>query len=226
MKILIVEDDLNLGYMIADLLKVNNHDVMHVSDGNAAIPEFNKFNPDIILMDVNLNCNINGFEIARQIRTSSMTPVIFITNKTEFEDLREGFNIRNVDYLKKPFSYGELMLRANELKGRQTNFQEEICQKIDLGSYIYLPFESLLKSDAEEIKLSFQENSLLKILCRNKNQVVYKESILKDMWEEDFYRHKESSLNNIISGLRKKLKDKVNIDIINIPKTGWKLDVK
>jgi DNA-binding response OmpR family regulator len=154
MKILIIEDDLNLGFIIADLLIDHGHDTLHVTNGMIAFGEFKKFCPEIVLMDVNLNCDINGFEIARQIRTCSMTPVIFITNKSEIRDMREGYDIGNVDYLKKPLSYNELMLRANELIGRQKPVQVKFKQKYELGNYTFLPNEKLLIADNMEMRLN------------------------------------------------------------------------
>ncbi|MEA4937193.1 MAG: response regulator transcription factor [Paludibacter sp.] len=222
-KILLIEDDINLAFIIIEELKVEGFNIIHLINGDNALSIINDFKPNIVLLDVNLQTTLNGFEIARRIRFQSNIPILFTTSRTLSEDLKTGFSIGNVDYLKKPFGICELVLRINELLSRNTK-QSEPAKQFQIGKFIFNPFEKiLLYNDSKKITLKMNESSVLYLLCTNIHNVVTKDEILKTVWDDFELRQKEASLYNIISALRDKLSDDNSIIIKTYTKTGWKL---
>ena len=231
-KILLIEDDANLAFMMTDGLEREGFKVHHISSGEellAGMPEFNLLPPDIILLDVNLNGAMNGFDISSMIRDKSQVPIIFTTARTQIEDIQQGFKAGNVDYLKKPFGIRELILRINELLSRQVisighsiiNLKND--QTYQLGDYHFLTSENILLYFDEKIHLPKNECTFLKLLCENMDQVVIKNDILSSIWLDEDLKQKEPSMNNILSSLRSKLSRDKRIEIQTIPKTGYKL---
>ncbi len=223
-KILLIEDDSNLAFMLTDGLESEGFDVLHHTEGNAGLIAFTNNIPDIVLLDVNLKAVMNGFEVGRRIRQQSNVPIIFTTSRTQIEDLQQGFSIGNVDYLKKPFGIRELVMRINEMISRsQNNFIP--CTKIEIGSYEFVPSELNLYCNDEIIKLQKNECAVLTLLAENRNKVVNKNEILGSVWNDAELKQKEASLHNILSSLRNKLSRDKNIGIDTIPKVGWKLTI-
>lgn len=225
MKILFVEDDANLAFMLADGLESEGFTVAHYNDGITALSVLAEFKPDIILLDVNLNGSINGFETARKIRLNHQTPVIFTTSRTQIEDIQEGFSIGNVDYLKKPFGIRELVLRINELLSRNSQPTPTV-QNYKIGMYTFNPSEQYLQINNDRIRLQKNECAVLVLLATNTGKVVSKVQILETVWDEPDYKQKEASLHNIMSSLRTMLNKDQNVAIETIPKVGWKLTTK
>lgn len=225
MKILFVEDDANLAFMLTDGLESEGFTVAHYSDGITALNAINEFKPDIILLDVNLNGSMNGFETAKKIRLNHQTPVIFTTSRTQIEDIQEGFSIGNVDYLKKPFGIRELVLRINELLSRNS-LQTPVVQNYKIGLYTFNPSEQNLQINNDRIRLQKNECAVLILLAANAGNVVNKVQILETVWDEPDYKQKEASLHNIMSSLRTMLNKDQNVAIETIPKVGWKLTIK
>lgn len=225
MKILFVEDDANLAFMLADGLESEGFTVAHYSDGITALNAINEFKPDIILLDVNLNGSMNGFETAKKIRLNHQTPVIFTTSRTQIEDIQEGFSIGNVDYLKKPFGIRELVLRINELLSRNSQ-QTPVVQNYKIGLYTFNPSEQNLRINDDRIHLQKNECAVLVLLAANTDKVVSKVQILETVWDEPDYKQKEASLHNIMSSLRTLLGKDHDVFIETIPKVGWKLTFK
>lgn len=222
-KILLIEDDINLAFIIIEELKVEGFEVIHQINGENAITTIDNLKPDVVLLDVNLQTTLNGFEIGRKIRSQSDLPILFTTSRTLTEDLKTGFSIGNVDYLKKPFGICELVLRIKGLLSRNSKQTDQIKQ-FQIGKFTFNPFEkTLLFNNSKRITLKKNESSVLYMLCININNVVTKEEILKTVWDDLELRQKEASLYNIISALRDKLSEDSNIVIKTFTKTGWKL---
>lgn len=225
MKILFVEDDANLAFMLTDGLESEGFTVAHYSDGITALNAITEFKPNIILLDVNLNGSMNGFETAKKIRLNHQTPVIFTTSRTQIEDIQEGFSIGNVDYLKKPFGIRELVLRINELLSRNSQSTPTV-QNYKIGLYTFNPSEQNLQINNDRIRLQKNECAVLILLAANAGNVVNKVQILETVWDEPDYKQKEASLHNIMSSLRTMLNKDQNVAIETIPKVGWKLTIK
>jgi len=225
MKILFVEDDANLAFMLTDGLESEGFTVAHYSDGITALNAITEFKPNIILLDVNLNGSMNGFETAKKIRLNHQTPVIFTTSRTQIEDIQEGFSIGNVDYLKKPFGIRELVLRINELLSRNSQSTPTV-QNYKIGLYTFNPSEQNLQINNDRIRLQKNECAVLILLAANAGNVVNKVQILETVWDEPDYKQKEASLHNIMSSLRTMLNKDQNVAVETIPKVGWKLTIK
>ncbi|MDP4269727.1 MAG: response regulator transcription factor [Bacteroidota bacterium] len=227
MKVLLIEDDANLAFMLIDGLESEGFEVLHLNKGEEALKAFERFSPDIILLDVNLKGVLNGFEVGRTVRQSSNIPIIFTTARTQYEDLQQGFGIGNVDYLKKPYSIRELSLRINALLSRPGNQPaiERNSQHTDkkIGKYLFNPVEHCLTIDQETIHLPKNECLVLNLLVDKQGKVVQRNDILNAVWGEKEGFMRESSLNNILSSLRSKLSSDSQVVIQSIPKVGCKL---
>jgi len=224
-KVLLVEDDASLAFMIKDGLESEDFEVLHFHEAEVVMEQLPVFRPDIVLLDVNLKGAMDGFELSRKIRLISQVPVIFITSRTQIEDLQEAFKIRNIDYLKKPFGIRELVLRINELLVR---FPKQVQgeKNYQIGEIFFSPSEQNLKMVEEKVRLQKNECAVLTLLCENKGKVVNKKNILEAVWNsEPDLKLKEASLHNILSSLRSKLSKDENIIIETIPKIGWMLKV-
>ena len=228
-KVLLVEDDDNLSFMITDGLEEEGFEVLSFQEGPGALNALSEFMPDIVLLDVNLKGNLNGFETAEKIRNKSkILPVLFITSRNQLEDMRQGFSIGNMDYLKKPFGMGELLLRVNELliKNQSESNTPEETDEISIGNYFFSPSKLCLRFEEEEIPLRKTECGVLKILCQHKDQILTKNEILEQVWCVEDVKSKEASLDNVLHSLRCKLNKDTTIAIITIPRTGYQLKIK
>lgn len=223
-KILLAEDDANLAFMLTDGLENEGFEVLHVPDGESTIDKTATFQPDIVLLDVNLKGAMTGFEVSKKIRLTSQVPVIFITARTQIEDMQEGYKIGNVDYLKKPFGIRELILRINELLARSALKNQDNEPKY-IGNFLFSVDEQYLQLSVEKIRLQKNEAAVLSLLFDNKGKVTPKKEILETVWDEPDLKGKEASLNNILSSLRSKLSSDNRVCIETIPKTGYRLVV-
>lgn len=237
-KILLVEDDTNLAFMIADGIESEGFETETFASAEEALPAFSEFKPDMVFTDVNLKGEMDGFELARQIRKVSDTPVIFITSRTQVEDLKKGYEIGNIDYLKKPFGLSELLLRANELFSRMKATPGP-SRSAFIGRYTFSPAEHLLYLDGGEIHLNPTETKILDILNRKKGEIVSKAEINNHsitISEGNGNKGKpekksKTSLNegtfyNAVTSLREKLSRDENVSIGVVSGMGYKLTVK
>jgi DNA-binding response OmpR family regulator len=221
-KILIVEDDLNLGTSLASMLEMQEHRVLYLSDGETAVAESESFQPDIVLLDIMLNNDMDGFDIAREIRTKSNTPIIFITSREGNEDFRTGFGIDNTDYIRKPFKMMEVIVRINSMLDRQ---HKTIVydNAYHIGNLAFFPGEQSLSISREKIRLTNYETAVLALLCKNIGHFVSRKDIITHVWKENDHKQKEGSLNNIVSNLRKYIeKDADQVEL----ETRFKLGVR
>lgn len=224
-KILLVEDDPGLGFVIQDTLRDNGYTVHLCRDGKEGLKQFHANQYDLCLLDVMMPKK-DGFELARDIRKiTEEVPIIFLTAKSMVEDKVEGFKSGADDYIIKPFSNEELLLRIEAVLKRYSNGkkQEEKSGKIEIGSFFFNPEEFLLKGPLGERVLTRKEAGILKLLAEQKNKVIERELIANMVWGDDSY-FVGRSLDVFITKLRKYLAEDDSISITNVHGVGFKLE--
>lgn len=226
-KILLIEDDTNLAFMLIDGLESEGYEVLHKLRGEEALEAFTEYQPDILLLDVNLKGEMTGFDVSKLIRKKSDIPVIFTTSRAQYEDMQEGFQIGNVDYLKKPYSIRELNLRIFALLSRYKEMEsvkQAGSDRIQLANYVFSPTEQTLQN-IDTIHLQKNESDVLTYLCKNIDKVVTKKELLEEIWGGNEIQLREASLYNVLFSLRTKLSGDPSINIQTIPKMGYKLTI-
>lgn len=224
-KILLVEDDTNLGFVISDQLRADGYQVTLCTDGAEGFKKFNEETFHLCIFDVMMPKK-DGFSLAKDIRTiNNEIPILFLTAKSMTEDKVEGFKSGGDDYLTKPFSTEELQLRISALLKR-VNIVAEVPDEstIKLGAYTFDTLNFKLKHTNFEKTLTKKEAQILKILCKFKNQVVARDIVLNAVWGQDDY-FVGRSLDVFITKLRKYFKEDPSITISNIHGIGFKLEV-
>lgn len=222
-KVLFAEDETFLARIIQESLETRNFEVYLAADGKEALNLYQKNNLDILVLDVMMPKK-DGLTLAKEIRQlDDNIPIIFLTAKSETEDVLEGFSVGGNDYLKKPFSMKELIVRIDSLLQRK-KIQEE-PEILEIGQYIFdFPKQTLSYKNEENILLTHRETHLLFHLCANKNQILDRSLILKKLWgNDDFFNAR--SMDVFISKLRKKLSKDPKIQIVNVRGYGYKLIV-
>ncbi|MDJ1504470.1 response regulator transcription factor [Xanthocytophaga agilis] len=226
LKILLVEDDNNLGELLKEYLDLKGYEARLARDGEEAFNLFRKETYDLCIFDVMMPKK-DGFSLAKEVRSvDKQIPIIFLTAKSMKEDTLEGLRIGADDYMTKPFSMEELLLRMKAILRRsqpQTNSAEE--KKIfEIGAYLFDYEQQLLKKDEKTTKLTTKEAELLKLLCNNLNQTLERSLALRLIWRDDTYFNARS-MDVYITKLRKYLKDDPQVEIINVHGTGYRLQV-
>jgi len=224
--ILLAEDDINLGFVIADQLRAEGYHVSLTTDGVEALKRFNEQPYHLCIFDVMMPKK-DGFTLARDIRQiNSDVPILFLTAKSMTEDKIEGFNAGGDDYLTKPFSVEELNLRIKSLLKR-VNIRTEIPEEkvFNVSKFIFDTENLTLTLNGTSQSLTKKEAQILKILYKFKNQVLPREVILNTVWGQDDY-FVGRSLDVFITKLRKYLKEDERIQILNIHGVGFKLEIK
>jgi DNA-binding response OmpR family regulator len=226
-KILLVEDDTNLGIILTDFLEMNSYSVLLATDGISGLELFKSGTFDLCILDVMLPYK-DGFALADDIRKkNSEIPVIFLTAKSMEKDRIRGLKLGADDYITKPFSTEELNLRIEAILRRSKysilNNQAHAIFKI--GQFIFDYTNLTLKSPSGERRLTKKESEVLRLLSLNMNQIVKREVALKNIWGDDDY-FMGRSMDVYIAKLRKFLSPDNRVSIINIPRTGFKLEVK
>lgn len=218
-KILLAEDEPSLGQIIKESLETRNFEVLLCEDGEVAYSTFTSENPLLLVLDVMMPKK-DGFTLAKEIRKEDPNiPIIFLTAKSQTEDIVEGFNLGGNDYLKKPFSMEELIVRINALLKRNLG---PISDEIKVGKFTFNLKKQTLKFNNITEKLTHREANLLYYLIKNKNQVLERSFILNKLWgDDDFFNAR--SMDVFITKLRKKLKSDASIQIINVRGFGYKL---
>jgi DNA-binding response OmpR family regulator len=220
--ILLAEDEPALGMIIKESLETRNFSVTHCLNGEEAYETFKKNKPKLLVLDVMMPKK-DGFTLAKEIRKeNSQIPIIFLTAKSQTQDVVEGFSIGGNDYLKKPFSMEELIVRMNALLERAT-LQNQPQEIIQLGAFAFnFQKQTLKHPNNQESALTHREAHLLFHLYKNKNEVLERSYILKKLWgNDDFFNAR--SMDVFITKLRKKLKQDDRIKIINVRGFGYKL---
>ncbi len=224
-KILLVEDDTSLGFVICDQLKSAGFQVTLCSNGQEGLLRFNEETFHICLFDVMMPKK-DGFTLAKDIRaTNKDIPILFLTAKAMVEDKIAGFEAGGDDYLTKPFSYEELILRVKSLLKRvNINTTEPEETVLTIGTYIFDTVNYKLTHPNFEKSLTKKEAQVLKLLCKFKNQVLPRELVLNAVWGQDDY-FVGRSLDVFITKLRKYLVEDDKISIVNIHGVGFKLEI-
>jgi DNA-binding response OmpR family regulator len=224
-KIFYVEDDTNLGFVVKDCLENKNHTVDHFKDGGLALDAYKVNEYDICLLDVMLP-TIDGFTIAKKIRSLDLSvPIIFISAKIQLEDKLEGLSLGADDYIFKPFSLEELLLKINIFVKRKGIKITEEVNILNFGKFELDRNNLLLKFETEHIKLTVREADLIAYFVLNKNKLCKREEILIALWGQDDY-FLGRSLDVFISRIRKYFALDQDLKLENIPKVGFRLEVK
>lgn len=223
-RILYVEDDETLAFLTADNLE-QHFDVTHVSNGKEAFELFCKENFDLCVLDIMLP-DMDGFEIAQEIRNrNEEIPIIFLSAKTMKEDRIKGLRLGADDYLVKPYSFEELILKIEIFLNRSQKKVEKSSKNHTIGTFTFEPTNYSLKNETQQITLTEREATLLNLFVENKNTVLKREKILTELWGNDDY-FSGRSLDVFISRLRKIFKDETHVRIENIPRVGFKLVIE
>ena len=223
-KILIVEDDPNLGKILFEYLDAKNFDISLAIDGEEGLEKFLNNTWDLLLLDVMMP-KTDGFSLAKDIRKVDQDiPIIFLTAKSQKDNIIKAFKLGADDYLTKPFSIEELLVRIEAiLKRVPEKDMKELSDEFNLGSYTYIHNQNLLiDKDKKKFSLTTKENELLKLFCLNINNKVERNAALIKIWGDDSY-YNARSMDVYIAKLRKYLKSDPNIEIKTIHGHGFKL---
>lgn len=221
-KILLCEDDENLGLLLREYLQAKNYDVTLMPDGEAGYQAFTNDKFDICIFDVMMPKK-DGFTLAQDIRKiNGIIPIVFLTAKSLKEDVLEGFKIGADDYITKPFSMEELIFRLEAISRRVTGKRSKSNNEYHLGSMVFDSQKQTLTTPVRVLKLTTKESELLSLLVVNANNILERNYALKTIWVEDNYFNARS-MDVYITKLRKLLKDDPEVEIINIHGKGYKL---
>lgn len=225
-RILLVEDDTSLGFIISDQLKSDGYHVTLCTDGAEGFKRFNEEEFHMCIFDVMMPKK-DGFTLASDVRKiNTEIPILFLTAKSNDEDKVQGFKSGGDDYLTKPFNVEELQLRVAALLRRvNITLEEKDESSYQIGTYTFDTVNFQLKHANFEKSLTKKEAQILKILCKFMNQVVARDIVLTGVWGQDDY-FVGRSLDVFITKLRKYLKEDENIQIVNIHGIGFKLEVQ
>jgi two-component system OmpR family response regulator len=222
-RILLCEDDQNLGMVLKNYLELNDYDVILERDGRLGLAAFQREKFDICLLDVMMP-NMDGFTLAEEIRdVDPDIPLFFLSAKTMKEDIIQGYKLGADDYITKPFDSEVLLLKIKAILKRNEELTKESENiEFDLGKYHFNPKLRQLIVDGRTQTLSPKENELLKMLAEHKNDLLPRERALKKIWGSDTYFNGRS-MDVYIAKLRKYLKEDSNIEIVNIHGNGFRL---
>ena len=220
-RVLLAEDELALGSIVKESLESRGFEVILCGDGQSAWESYLKDKPDVLVLDVMMPKK-DGFTLASEIRkTDTLTPILFLTSKGQSEDVVKGFSMGATDYIRKPFSMEELIVRIKAHLDRQGG-QAQPSDWLPLGTYSFHPKRQLLKFGIQEIKLTSRESLLLELLLSRKNEIAERSLILNQIWgTDDFFTAR--SMDVFITKLRKKLQEDAAVQILNVRGYGFKL---
>ncbi len=222
MRIILSEDDENLGSLLREYLIAKGYDTDLYPDGEAAFKGFQKNQYDLCIFDIMMPKK-DGFALAKDVRMiNSEIPIIFLTAKNMKEDVIEGFRIGADDYMTKPFSMEELIFRIEAILRRTLGEADNTQAVFKLGRFTFDARKQTLSDASDSTKLTTKESELLRLLCVNANKVLERNYALKTIWVDDNYFNARS-MDVYITKLRKHLKDEEGIEIINIHGKGYKL---
>ncbi len=220
--VLLAEDDENLGVLLREYLKAKGYETDLYPDGDAAFKGFQSKTYDICILDVMMPKK-DGFTLAKEIRQlNTSIPIIFLTAKSMKEDLVEGFSSGADDYMTKPFSIEELLLRVEAVLRRTRGDNVTNQDVFTIGIYTFNATKQTLTNGDHEQKLTAKESELLKYLCFNRNGILDRNFALRTIWNDDSYFNARS-MDVYITKLRKYMKDDPSIQIINVRGKGFKL---
>lgn len=220
-KILYLEDEPFLGKIVKETLERREFTVIMINDGKDAVEGFKKAAPDVCVLDVMVPSK-DGYSIAKEIRhLGSLVPIVFVTAKIQTDDLLKGFESGGNDYIRKPFSMEELIVRIyNLLKITNASTPSAIRENIAIGAYTFLPLRYELRLGSEIKKLSHRECTLLQMLLDNQNATVLRKDILMKLWGDDSFFNSRN-LDVYIKKLRDYFKQDSAVEIITIKGIGY-----
>lgn len=222
LRILLCEDDENLGMLLREYLQAKNFETELCPDGEAGYKAFLKGNFDLCVLDVMMPKK-DGFALAKDIRqNNSDIPIIFLTAKTLKEDVLDGFKIGADDYITKPFSMEELVFRIEAILRRVKGKKNRDRTSYKIGSFTFDTQKQILSRGEKQTKLTTKESELLSLLCAHANEILQRDFALKTIWFDDNYFNARS-MDVYITKLRKHLKEDESVEIINIHGKGYKL---
>jgi two-component system, OmpR family, response regulator len=222
-KILLAEDDINLGILLKNYLAAKNYDTTLVRTGTQALDKFSSETFNLCIFDIMMP-EMDGLTLAKEIRLSDQEiPIIFLTAKNQQEDIIEGFISGADDYITKPFSMEELLYRIEAILRRIGSSSANLREgPYSIGSFIFDPLKQMLSHKSKTIKLTTKESELLDLLYRHHNEILERNYALKTIWIDDNYFNARS-MDVYISRLRKYLTKDPSLKILNIHGKGYKL---
>ena len=222
-KVFLAEDDMSLGFVIKDNLEEEGFEVVHCSDGQTAMERFNKDEFDICLLDVMMP-NKDGFAVAKKIRQQSdLIPILFLTSKSMEEDKVKGFQTGADDYITKPFSMQELLMRMNVFLRRTKKMHSELQEEYQIGNLRFSFTDLKLYSPEGSFSLTQREADLLRFLCKHPNKVLKREEVLMNVWGKDDY-FLGRSMDVFMTKLRKYFKGDPAINLETIHGLGFRFN--
>lgn len=224
-RILLAEDDENLGFVVNDLLEMEGYLVRWCKDGELAAQTFKEFEPHLNVLDIMLPKK-DGYTLGEEIKQQQpQSPIIFLTARGMESDRVKGFQTGADDYITKPFSNQEFLLRVKAVLSRcYPNAENQVKNEYVIGKFTFDPVNLLLKSAKEQKQLTHKEADVLKLLCQNMGETVKRDLILSIAWgNADYFNGR--SLDVFISKLRKYLKEDENIHIENVHGVGFRLKI-
>lgn len=223
-KVLLAEDDLSLGYVIKDNLADAGYEVVLCPDGQAAIEKFSKDQYDICLLDIMMP-NKDGFAVAKKIRQhSDIIPILFLTAKSLEEDKIRGFETGADDYITKPFSMQELLMRMEVFLRRTRKMHSDKSVRFTVGKLAFAYTDLKLSTDKNVFNLTQKEADLLKFLCEHPNRILKREEVLLNVWGKDDY-FLGRSMDVFITKLRKYFKEDAQVNLETIHGVGFRFNI-
>jgi DNA-binding response OmpR family regulator len=225
-RVLLAEDESALAHIVRESLEEQSFEVILCSNGEQALQKYAECKPDILALDIMMP-KMDGFEVAKKVREKDRTiPIIFLTARSQPKDVVAGFESGANDYLKKPFSVEELIVRIkvllsdNRLLGRQK--ANKINESFSIGNITFNPVKNTIHQGISIWQLTARESDILKLLCQQEREVIPRKTLLKNIWGDDTFFNARS-LDVFITKLRSHLKADPNVQIINIRGIGYKL---
>lgn len=221
-KILLAEDDVNLGILLKNYLNAKKYSTVLCENGNQALNEFTPGTFSLCILDIMMP-EMDGLALAREIRLAEHEiPIIFLTAKNQKEDIIEGFKLGADDYITKPFSMEELLYRIEAILRRTAGSAAKGEENYIIGEYRFDPLKQILTHDNTPVKLTTKESELLELLCRQGSEILERNFALKTIWVDDNYFNARS-MDVYITRLRKYLRKDPRVRILNIHGRGYKL---
>ena len=223
-KVLYVEDEIFLAKIVSETLQSRGYDVVMESDGGKVLSRFEQAKPDVCVLDVMLP-NKDGFTIADEIREKDANvPIIFLTAKSEVADVVNGFKLGGNDYIRKPFSMEELIVRIENVLRKKNSTPDDTAEEVKIGKYTFNIRRQVLSQENEDRKLSYRESELLKLLYENRDKIVERRDILNLLWGSDSFFNSRN-LDVYITKLRNYLKNDPSLEILTIKGIGYRFIV-
>jgi two-component system OmpR family response regulator len=224
LKILLAEDDKNLGDILKTYLEAKGYPTTLCVNGEEAYDLFTKENFDFVVLDIMMPLK-DGFTVAREIRkTNKKIPILFLTAKSMQDDILKGFQLGADDYITKPFSMEVLLMRMNAILRRSQGADKSVPQtsQYRIGNFVFDHQRQILALNGLEQKLTAKEADLLNLLCQNANEVLDRSIALKEIWRDDSYFNARS-MDVYVTKLRKFLREDPEVELLNVHGIGFKL---